>query len=418
MPAADAPPRTGIRRFPKWSNPMDLTFSPQEEAFREKVRKFLRENLPKGWGESDFRLPEGTNRLQFLKDWQHKLYDHGFLGMAWPQEFGGQGASQVEMAIFNEEMAKVRAPAPLNALGLSMAGPTIITHGTDEQKNRYLQKILNCDEVWCQGFSEPNAGSDVASLKTRAELKGDEFIVNGQKVWTTMAHIADWCMLLVRTDPDAPKHRGLSYLLVDMKTLGIAVKPLRQMTGESEFNEMFFEDVHVPRANLLGGLNEGWRVAMTTLMNERGTMGLSSVTRFRMTFDEIVELAKKTERGGKPVVKDPIARQTLAQFHIDLEMMKYTAFRTFSKILQGGNPGPEGSISKLAWSELNQRMHEFVMSMEGPASQLVQGSPYAVEGGRWQYGFLRSRANTIEAGTSEIQRNIIAERVLGLPKAR
>jgi alkylation response protein AidB-like acyl-CoA dehydrogenase len=397
---------------------MDLSFSPEQEAFREKVRTFLRANLPEGWGESDFRLPEGTGRLQFLKDWQRKLYDNGFLGMAWPKEFGGQGASQVEMAIFNEEMARLRAPAPLNGLGLSMAGPTIITHGSEAQKKRYLAKILSCEEIWCQGFSEPNAGSDVASLKTRAELKGDEFIVNGQKVWTTLAHIADWCMLLVRTDPEAPKHRGLSYLLVDMKTPGITVKPLRQMTGESEFNEMFFEEVRVPRENLVGGLNEGWRVAMTTLMNERGTFALSSVTRFRMTFDEIVDLARGTLRNGEPVTKDPIARQTLAQFYIDLEMMKYTAYRTFSKILKGGNPGPEGSISKLSWSELNQRMHEFVMQMEGPASQLVHGSPYAVEGGRWQYGFLRSRANTIEAGTSEIQRNIIAERVLGLPKVR
>ncbi len=397
---------------------MDLSFSPEEEAFRERVRKFLRDHLPEGWSEPDFHLPAETDRLQFLKDWQHKLYDHGFLGLAWPKEFGGQGASQVEMAIFNEEMARHRAPAPLNALGLSMAGPTIITHGTDAQKKRYLQKILNCDEIWCQGFSEPNAGSDVASLKTRAELKGDEFIVNGQKVWTTLAHISDWCMLLVRTDPEAPKHRGLSYLLVDMKSPGITVKPLRQMTGEAEFNEMFFEDVSVPRENLLGGLNEGWRVAMTTLMNERGTFALSSVTRFRMTFDEIVDLSRSTTRNGVTANQDPLVRQRLAQFYIDLEMMKYTAYRTFSKILKGGNPGPEGSISKLCWSELNQRMHEFVMELEGPASQLMKGSPHAVEGGRWQHGFLRSRANTIEAGTSEIQRNIIAERVLGLPKAR
>ncbi|MFZ0889366.1 MAG: acyl-CoA dehydrogenase [Candidatus Binataceae bacterium] len=397
---------------------MDLSYSPEEEAFRERVRKFLRENLPPGWGSPGFRPPEGTSQLQFLKDWQHQLYDAGFLGMAWPKEFGGQGASQLEMAIFNEEMARQRAPQPLNTLGLSMAGPTIITHGTDAQKKRFLQKILNCEEIWCQGFSEPNAGSDVASLRTRAELSGDEFIVNGQKVWTTLAQVADWCMLLVRTDPEAPKHRGLSYLLVDMKLPGITVKPLRQMTGEAEFNEMFFEDVHVPRENLLGGLNEGWRVAMTTLTNERGTFALGSVARFRNTFDEIVGLARTLQKDGAPATKDPVVRQSLAQFYIDLEMMKYTAYRTFSKILKGGNPGPEGSISKLVWSELNQRMHEFVMALEGPASQLTRGSKYAVESGRWQHGFLRSRGNTIEAGTSEIQRNIIAERVLGMPKSR
>ena len=396
---------------------MDLTFTPEQEAFRARVQKFLRDNLPPGWGQAGFR-PQGMTMTEFLKDWQRRLYDNGFLGMAWPKEFGGQGASQIEMAIYNEEVARVRAPGPLNVLGISMAGPTIITYGTDEQKKRYLSKILDCEEIWCQGFSEPNSGSDVAAAKTRAELKGDEFIVNGQKVWTTLAHIADWCMLLVRTDPDAPKHRGLSYLLVDMKSPGVTVKPLRQMTGESEFNEVFFDDVRVPRANLLGGLNEGWRVATTTLMNERGTAALASVMRYRIVFNEIADLARSTMRNGAPATDDPNIRQQLAQFYVDLETMRFTAYRTFSKILKGGNPGPEGSISKLAWSELNQRMQEFVMALEGPASQLVKGSPYAVQSGRWQYHFLRSRANTIEAGTSEIQRNIIAERVLGLPKAR
>jgi alkylation response protein AidB-like acyl-CoA dehydrogenase len=396
---------------------MDLSFSSAEERFRERVQQFLRENLPPGWGKGAGR-PAGMSQVEFLKDWQRRLYDNGFLGMAWPKEYGGQGASQVDMAVFNEEVARFRAPGPLNVLGLSMAGPTIITHGTEEQKKHYLPRILNCEEIWCQGFSEPNAGSDLASLKTRAELKGDEFIVNGQKVWTTLGHIADMCMLLVRTDPDAPKHRGLSYLLVGMRTPGITVKPLRQITGEAEFNEMFFDDVHVPRANLLGPLNEGWRVATTTLMNERGTSALATVMRYRIVFDEIVDLARSTIRNGKPATQDPMIRQQLAQFYVDLEMMRFTAYRTFSKILKGGNPGPEGSISKLAWSELNQRMMELVMELEGPASQLMRGSPYAVESGRWQHHFLRSRANTIEAGTSEIQRNIIAERVLGLPRAR
>jgi alkylation response protein AidB-like acyl-CoA dehydrogenase len=396
---------------------MDLSFSPDQERFRQRVQQFLRDNLPSGWGKGGGR-PPGMSQIDFLKDWQRRLNDNGLLGMAWPKEYGGQGASQVEMAIFNEEVARFRAPGPLNVLGMSMAGPTIITHGTDEQKRRYLPKILNCEEIWCQGFSEPNAGSDLASLKTRAELKGDEFIINGQKVWTTLGHIADMCMLLVRTDPDAPKHRGLSYLLVEMRSPGITVKPLRQMTGESEFNEMFFDEVRVPRANLLGPLNEGWRVATTTLMNERGTSALATVMRYRIVFDEIVDLARSTYRNGAPSTKDPVIRQQLAQFYVDLEMMRFTAYRTFSKILKGGDPGPEGSISKIAWSELNQRMMELVMTLEGPASQLMRGSPHAVEGGRWQHHFLRSRANTIEAGTSEIQRNIIAERILGLPRAR
>ena len=395
---------------------MDLTFTPEQEAFRALVQKFLRENLPPGWATG--ARPPGTGTLEFLRDWQHRLYAGGFLGMAWPKEFGGQGASQIEMAIFNEEVARVRAPAPLNVLGLTMAGPTIITYGTDEQKARYLPKILNCDEIWCQGFSEPGSGSDVAAARTRADLEGDTFVVNGQKVWTTLGHIADWCMLLVRTDSDAPKHRGLSYLLVDMKSPGITVKPLRQITGEVEFNEIFFEDVRVPRQNLLGAMNDGWRVATTTLMNERGTMALAGVMRYRIVFEEIVDLARTTIRDGEPATKDPVVRQQLAQFFVELEMMRFTAYRTFSKILKGGNPGPEGSISKLAWSELNQRLQEFVIALEGPASQLMKGSPHAVQSGRWQHHFLRSRANTIEGGTSEIQRNIIAERVLGLPRNR
>lgn len=395
---------------------MDLSYSPEEERFRDRVRDFFAANLPPGWIEG--KRPPGVGSLEFLRDWQRRLYANGFLGLAWPKEFGGLGASQIEMAIFNEESARVRAPGALNAIGLSMVGPTIISHGTPEQKERYLSKILSADEIWCQGYSEPNAGSDVASLKTRAELKGDEFVVNGHKVWTTLAHVSQWCMLIARTDPDAPKHRGISCLLIDMKTPGVTVKPLRQMTGESEFNEMFFDDVRVPRTNLLGPLNEGWRVATTTLMNERGTSALASVMRYRIVFDEIVDLARQTIRSGRPANEDPVLRQQLAQFHVDLEMMRFTAYRTFSKILRGGDPGPVGSISKLAWSELNQRMMEFVMALEGPSSQLMRGSPHAVQGGRWQHHFLRSRANTIEAGTSEIQRNIIAERVLGLPKSR
>ncbi len=393
---------------------MDLNYGPEEERFRTQVRKFLETNLPKGWGTSDFGSM-GRDEVEFLRDWQRKLHENGFLGMSWPKEYGGQGASAIEMAIFNEEMAKVRAPSPLNVLGLSLAGPTIIAHGTPEQKSRHLSKILSADEVWCQGFSEPGSGSDLGSLRTRGELRGDEFIVNGQKVWTSLAHIADWCMLLVRTDSSAPKHRGLSYLLVDMKTPGVTVKPLRQMTGSSEFNELFFEDVRVPRHNLLGGLNNGWQVAMTTLANERGTMSLAMAARFFITYNEMLGMCRKLER---PVLKDPKVRQTLAQFYVDLQGLKYTLYRSFSQILRGGTPGPEGSVSKLTWSELNQRMHEFAMNVEGQASQLIGRSPYSVESGRWQYGYLRSRANTIEAGTSEIQRNIIAERVLGLPRAR
>jgi alkylation response protein AidB-like acyl-CoA dehydrogenase len=397
---------------------MDFSFSSEEEQFRQTLRAWLQQNLPEGWGTPGYKSPKGESRLAFLRDWQHKMYEGGYVGLSWPKEYGGGGASMIELAIFNEEMARAEAPGLLNGLGLSMAGPTIIVHGTEEQKKRYLQKILNCDEIWCQGFSEPGSGSDVASIRTRAELRGDEFIINGQKVWTTLAHIADWCMLLVRTDPDAPKHRGISYILVDMKSPGITVRPLRQMTGESEFNEIFFEDVRVPRANLVGELNNGWGVALTTLMNERGTASFGTQARFRILYENLVSLAKHSSVNGAEATKDPLVRQQLAQHLIDVEILKYNCYRNFTRLLRGGTPGPEGSILKLWWSELNQRMQETAMMLEGTYNQLVRESPWAVESGRWQHHFMRSRANTIEAGTSEIQRNIIAERVLRMPKGR
>jgi alkylation response protein AidB-like acyl-CoA dehydrogenase len=397
---------------------MDFSFSPEEERFRLELREWLKNNLPPGWGTAAAKAPKGQARLEFLREWQRRLHAGGYLGLSWPKEYGGRGASMIELAIFNEEMAKAEAPGPLNVLGLSMAGPTIIVHGTAEQKKRYLPKILNCEEIWCQGFSEPGSGSDVASIRTRAELKGDEFIVNGQKVWTSLAHIADWCMLLVRTDPDAPKHRGISYILVDMKSPGVTVRPLRQMTGESEFNEVFFEEVRVPRANLVGELNNGWGVALTTLMNERGTASFGTQARFRIIYDNLVALAKKSTVDGKPAAQDPQIRQQLAQHLIDVEILKYNCFRNFTRLLRGGTPGPEGSILKLWWSELNQRMQHTAMTLQGPYGQLLRESPWVVESGRWQYNFMRSLANTIEAGTSEIQRNIIAERVLRMPKGR
>jgi len=397
---------------------MDFSFSAEEERFRRDLREWLNSNLPLGWGTPAFKMPKGNERLQFLRDWQRQMYEGGYLGLSWPKEYGGRGASMIELAIFNEEMARVEAPGPLNVLGLSMAGPTIIVHGTEEQKQRHLTKILNCDEIWCQGFSEPGSGSDIASIRTRAELRGDEFVVNGQKVWTSLAQIADWCMLLVRTDPDAPKHRGMSYILVDMKSPGITVRPLKQLTGESEFNEVFFEDVRVPRMNLVGELNNGWGVALTTLMNERGTASFGTQARFRIICDNLVALAKKSTVNGGVATQDPAIRQQLAQHLIDVEILKYNCFRNFTRLLRGGTPGPEGSILKLWWSELNQRMQETAMTLQGPYGQLLRDSLWAVEGGRWQYNFLRSRANTIEAGTSEIQRNIIAERVLRMPKGR
>ncbi len=397
---------------------MDLSFTEEEERYRKRVREFLKDNLPQGWGTPGYELPRGRALVEMLREWQRRMLKHGFVAMAWPREHGGQSASAVEMAIFNEECARVRAPGALNSLAISQVGPTIIQHGTEAQKRRFLPPIVNAEEIWCQGFSEPNAGSDLASLRTRAELVGDEFVVNGQKIWTSYAQYADWCYLMVRTDPNAPRHRGLSYLLVDMKSPGITVKPLRQMHGGQDFNEVFFENVHAPRENLLGTLNDGWRVSMTTLANERGTSALSQYVRYEQIFNDLVRLARDSRRKGRPALQDPAIRQELTRHYVDLQGFKYNCFRVFSAIINGGTPGAEGSILKLLWSELNQRMQETAMALEGPASQLTAESALAVENGRWQVSFLRSRANTIEAGTSEIQRNIVSERVLGLPRSR
>ena len=395
---------------------MDLSDSREETQFRLRARKWLEQNRPAGMADRGFALPIDQQSVRTSRDWQRRLYDAGYLGIAWPAEYGGQGKTIIESAIFNEEMARVRAPAPLNELGLSMGGPTILEHGTDEQKKRFVRKILTCEEVWCQGFSEPGSGSDLAALGTRATLEGDQFVVNGQKVWTSLGHIADWCMLLVRTDPNAPKHRGISYLLVDMHSSGITVQPLKQMTGEAEFNQIFFEDVRVPRENLLGPLNQGWGVAITTLMNERATLALATVMRFRNTFEDLAALARQVLGDRACSLTPAQVRQTLAQFYVDVESMKYLAYRNFSRLKRGGTPGPEGSISKVLWSELNQRMNEFALVLQGPRAVLAEGSSELLDNGRWQYGLLRSRGNTIEEGTSEIQRGIIAERLLGLPK--
>jgi alkylation response protein AidB-like acyl-CoA dehydrogenase len=321
----------------------------------------------------------------------------------------------IQQAIYAQETARARAPQPANGLGISIVGPTLIHHGTEEQKKRYIPKILNADEIWCQGFSEPNSGSDLASLQTKAVLDGDAFVVNGQKIWTSLGQYADWCILLVRTDSDAPKHRGITFLLVDMHTPGITVRPLKQITGHAEFNETFFDNVRVPRENVVGEINEGWRIAMTTLTYERGISTLSTQVRMQQNLEAMCDYARKTRRNGHTVSEDPIYRQQLAEAHIRVEIMLLNLYRGITAQLRGQPPGPESSLAKLYWSELDKWMQELGMSLQGPYSQLDWDSDYAVPGD-WQYNFLRSRAGTIYSGTSEIQRNIIGERVLGLPK--
>ncbi len=390
---------------------MDLAFSPAEERFRGELRSWLEVNP---------LTPEPVDMGAWVahgKAWQRRLYEAGWCGVSWPRAYGGRGASLIEQIIFQEEMARIGAPPLINLAGLTMGGPVLIAHGTEAQKQRYLQKILSAEEIWCQGFSEPNAGSDLAALRTRAVPDGDDFVVNGQKVWTSFARYADWCMLLVRTDVDAPKHKGITFLLVDMHSPGVTVRPLKQISGDEDFNEVFFEDVRVPRANVVGAVNSGWDIAITVLMHERQTLTYSRQLQSRVALEQLLALARRWPASA-PLASQPLARQQLAAAVIDSEAMRYTALRNLTTVLRGGAPGPEGSVEKLFWSEMYQRTLEHFVALLGPFGALLQGSPHAVEDGRWPHLMLYSRGRTIAAGSSEIQRNIIAERVLGLPRQR
>jgi len=397
---------------------MDLALTPEQMSFRDEVRSWLKVNIPKDWVETvraGSDIPR-SDAYDFLSRWQRKLYDAGFMGLTWPKDYGGRGLTFMEELILHEEMALVKAPPILNILAIGMAGPTIIAYGTEEQKKRYPAKMLSCEEIWCQGYSEPNAGSDLAALQTRAAKDGEYWVVNGQKVWTSLAHVADWMMLLARTDPDAPRHKGITYFLLDMNLPGITVKPLTQITGDPEFNEVYLDNVRVHESQILGGLNNGWAVGLTTLMFERLALGFGLQVRLRIALDGLIELARRTRRNGSPATTDATIRQKLAQLWIDTEVFKYTGARAITKLLKGELPGPEASTGKMMWVEGHQRLQELAMEIQGRYSQLTRGSKWAIESGLWQYSFLRSLANSIEGGTTEIMKNIIGERVLGLPK--
>ncbi len=397
---------------------MDFSLTPEQQSFREHVRAWLAANVPAEWTRqvmagAAVRRPE---TYEFLRGWQRTLAEAGFIGLTWPKEYGGRGLTHVEELILHEELALAKAPPLLNVLGVGMAGPTIIAFGTEAQKQRYPRKILTCEEIWCQGYSEPNSGSDLAALQTRAVKDGDHWVINGQKVWTSLAHVADWMMLLARTDPDAPRHKGITYFLLDMRTPGVTVKPLRQITGDPEFNEVFFDNVRVPESDILGGLNNGWQVGLTTLMYERLALGFGLQVSLRIALDGLVELARRMEKHGRVVTGDPVMRQKIAQLWIETECLKFTGARALTRLLRGEIPGPEASTGKMIWVSTHQRLQELALEIEGPFAQLGAGSPWAPENGLWQYTFLRSRANSIEGGTTEVQKNIIGERLLGLPK--
>jgi alkylation response protein AidB-like acyl-CoA dehydrogenase len=394
---------------------MDLRLTSDELAFRDELREWLSKNVPVDWAQRRYDPLE--KRFDYLRKWQRRLYEAGWAGIGWPREHGGRGATTMLQVIFWEEMARAGAPPLANVLGLGIIGPTIIAFGTDEQKQRFLRKILSAEEIWCQGFSEPEAGSDLAALRSEARRDGGEWVVNGHKVWNSYGRAADWCELVVRTDPAAPKHKGLTVLLVDMKSPGVEVRPLKQITGEAEFCELFFRDVRVPVANTVGKVNDGWNVALGTLMHERGTFGAGLQVTYRQSIERLIALAHSTERNGKPAAEDPVIRQKLAQAYAEVEIMRLNQMRAFSRINQTGVPGPEGSIQKIFWSELNQRMQQLAQELLGPYGQLEGPGGFAVDQGAWSYGYLRARGNTIEAGTSEIQRNIIGHFVLGLPRS-
>lgn len=397
---------------------MDFRFSAEDEAFRQELRAWLQKNRPAQSSAADDRtdfMHEGSkDDWQRRLQWHRKMHSGGWVGLSWPKEYGGRGATLTQQLIYNEEMAAANTPQLVNGLGIMLVGPTIIHWGTEEQKKRYVPKILSGEEIWCQGYSEPGSGSDVASLQTRAIEEGDYFIVNGQKVWTSDAHHADWCILLVRTDPSAPKHKGISYVLVDMHSPGVTVRPLVQITGDANFNEVFFEDVKVPKKNLIGEKNQGWQVAITTLMFERS--GIGGGRDLLGQVRELADLARAVRSNGKTAWDDSSVRQKISGFAGEALALKYTGFRQLTRRLKGLPPGPEGSVLKLGSSELNLKMSKFAMELLGPYAQLEFKAPFAVDRGIWSYRMLASRALTIAGGTSEIQHNIIGERVLGLPK--
>ena len=390
---------------------MDFKFSPEDEAFRSELLGFLRRELPDDW--------EGLARWAEEADWdftrtmRKKLADLGWLTMHWPKEYGGQEASPIRSAIFNEEMSYHRAPGR-DIFGVRMLAPTLMIYGNEEQKERFLRPVARGEVQWCQGYSEPSSGSDLASLQTRAVSDGDDYVVNGSKIWTTMAHQADWMMLLARTDPDAPKHRGISFLLVDMKSPGVSVQPVYNMTGGHDFNQVFFDNVRVPKANLVGDENRGWYVGVTLLDFERSGIDYSATARRLLA--EVTEWAKSTSVNGRPVSEDPQVKNDLVERHMEAEAARLLAYNVAWMQGQGLVPNKEASISKVFGSETLQRVTSTAMDILGLHGQLRPGDRWAPLLGRVPENWMFSFSHTIAAGTSEIQRNIIATRGLGLPR--
>jgi alkylation response protein AidB-like acyl-CoA dehydrogenase len=385
---------------------MDLNLTADQESFRDEVRAWLADNVPA----EPLAPPSTPEGLEAHRAWERTLDDAGYAAIHWPKAYGGRDADLLTQAIFQEEYTLAGAPERINVLALGLAGPTILAFGSDEQKQRWLPSILSCEDIWCQGFSEPDAGSDLANIRTTAVLEGDEYVINGQKIWTSLGRFADWMFCLVRTDRDAPKHKGITYIMVDMHSPGIEVRPIVQINEDAGFAEVFLTDVRVPAGNVIGEVNGGWGVAMATLGFERGT-GLGAHVRFSKNVEELVELVKAAGMADDPLIRDQVAR-----VYVETEVYRHNMYRTLTT-LAGGKPiGPEASLNKLFWSEMEVRIFDAGMQAMGAHAELTPKADQSLDPGRWQKMYWYSRAACIYAGTSEIQKNIISERVLGLPK--
>jgi len=401
---------------------MQPTYSADAEAYRQKVQAFLAEKLPSNWG--GIGQLDGEALTNFVTEWRGTLYEAGYLAPGWPTAYGGAGLTATEQVILAEEFARAGVPTggPNDVFGIQMLGNTLLMWGSEEQKQHYLPRILSGEDTWCQGYSEPNAGSDLGNVGLKAQLDGDQWILNGQKIWTSAGHLADHIFTLARTDPDAPKHKGISFLLVDMRQPGIEVRPIKMISGESEFNEVFYTDATCPKENVVGGVNNGWRVAMALLGYERGEAAATQPIRFQGEVDRLLLLAK--ERG---VADDPVIRQKLAWAYSKVQIMRYNGMRVLTQFLDGHHPGPDAAIGKLYWSEYHKIVTELAIDIYGAEGMTISGrepsTAFASDDagapnttGSWVNTFLNARAGTIYAGSSQIQRNIIGEMVLGLPK--
>ena len=394
---------------------MDFRLSPQEEAFRQEVRDWLKENLPKDWREDRFTRDADAETWNIYRTFAKKLAEKKWVAPAWPVEYGGLGLSVIQQLVFNEEMAYAQAPVGYNSIGVGWVGPTVIVYGTEEQKRKHLGAITGAETMWCQGFSEPNAGSDLASLQTRAVRDGDDFVINGQKIWTSGAHLADWCILLARTDPEAPKHKGISYFLLDMKTPGVTVRPLIDMMDNHGFNELFFEDVRVPKEYLLGEENRGWYMAATTLDFERSSIG--GAVGGRRMLEELVAYARETKRNGKRLADEVPVRVRLADAALEVEIGRMLSYHVASMQSRGLVPNYESSIAKLFNTDMQFRLAKAGLEIMGLYGQLEPQSKYAPLRGKFERQYLWQTGMIVGGGTPEIQRNIIAMRGLGLPRS-